>query len=116
MLLSKDQILSASDRKFIDVDVPEWGGSVRLAVMSGTARDCYEASLVQIGKDGKAQNDLSNIRAKLVSACLVDANFEPIFTAAELGKKSGAVLDRLFDACNKLNAVTDAEVEQAAKN
>lgn len=116
MLLSKNQILDASDRKSIDVDVPEWGGSVRLAVMSGTARDAYEASLVTMHKDGTADRDLTNIRAKLVAACLVDENFEPIFTALELGKKSGAVLDRLFDACNKLNMVSESEVEQAAKN
>lgn len=115
MLLSKQQIDNADDRKYEDVAVPEWGGSVRIAEMSGAARDSYEASLITIS-NGETKQDLSNIRAKLVSACLVDEDFKPIYSADELGNKSGKVLDKLFAIADRINAVTQDQVDTAAKN
>lgn len=115
-MLSKADILKAEDRNYRDVAVPEWGGTVRLAVMSGSARDQYEMNLTKVKPDGTREQDLSNIRAKLVSACLVDENFVPMFTAQELGKKNGKVLDRLFEIANELNATSEEEVEKAVKN
>ena len=74
-LLSKAQILAADDTKQETVEVPEWGGEVIVAVMSGHARDRLEASIV--GKNG-GQN-LQNIRAKYVAASLVDEKGEAKF-------------------------------------
>ncbi|MBI0320545.1 hypothetical protein JBF12_47905, partial [Streptomyces javensis] len=42
MLLGKQQILDAQDRRHEDVAVPEWGGSVRVAMMSARDRDRWE--------------------------------------------------------------------------
>lgn len=115
-LLTKGAILEAEDRKFKDVDVPEWGGSVRIAVMSAEARDRYESSLMEMQQDGTATKNLENIRAKLVSACIVDENGKTMFTYKELADKSGRVLDRLFNECSKLNALGEEGIEDAAKN
>ena len=79
-LLSKEQITSADDRKWEDVPVPEWGGTVRLVGMSGTERNAYQSSLVVLGPNGKPQRmNMSDQLAKLVGKCLVDENFERLF-------------------------------------
>lgn len=114
-MLSKEQILKASDRESIEVEVPEWGGSVRLVVMSGKERDRYESSLVKY-VNGKPEQDLTNLSAKLVSCCLVDEDNQPMFTVEELSSKSGAVLNRLFEKANELNMTAFNSVKEAAKN
>jgi hypothetical protein len=115
MILSKEQILTADDNKTTTVDVPEWGGSVIISTMSGFARDQFEGSLV--GKNGGT--NISNVRAKLAAATIVDEAGNLLFTdkdVAALGKKSSAALDRVFEASQKLNKISDGDVEELAKN
>lgn len=114
-ILTKDQILSANDSKTETVSVPEWGGDVLVSVMSGHARDRLESSIV--GKNGGT--NLTNIRAKYVAASLVDEQGNLLFTENDvtaLGKKSAAALDRVFSASQRLNHITDDDVEALAKN
>lgn len=114
-LLTRDQILSVDDNKQETVLVPEWGGEVIVATMSGFARDRLEASVV--GSNG-GQN-LTNVRAKYVAASLVDEKGEMLFSEGDvvkLGKKSAAALDRIFAVAQRLNHITDADVEELAKN
>ena len=114
MLLTREAILSASDLKVEVVEVKEWGGSVRVATMTGSARDAWEQSLV---KGGKAT--LENVRANLVAATVVDEEDIPLFTAAdvaELGRKSAAALDRVCKVAQKLNRLTDSDLEDAKGN
>ncbi len=115
MTLSKQQILDAADTKTEEVEVPEWGGSVRIQTMTGFARDAFESSIT--GKNGAVNT--TNMRAKLVAACLVDDDGELMFAekdVAKLGKKSAAALERVFAAAQKLNRISDGDVEELAKN
>lgn len=115
MTLSKQQILDADDTKTEEVEVPEWGGSVTIQTMTGYARDAFESSIT--GKSGAVNT--TNIRAKLAAACLVDEAGELMFTekdVAKLGKKSAAALERVFAAAQKLNRISDGDVEELAKN
>jgi len=114
-LLNKADILSASDECFELVLVPEWGGEVRVSSMSAFSRDQFEASI--IGKNG-GQN-LQNIRAKLAAATLTDEAGKLLFTEkdlAKLGGKSAAALDRVFEVAQRLNGMSNADVEEIAKN
>lgn len=117
-VLGRDAILNADDVTTELVPVPEWGGDVLVKGLSGTERDEYEASCTQIR--GKSQVPVfTNIRAKLVARAIVDENGERVFTpqdVAALGKKNGAVLDRLFDVAAKLSGLSDDDVEELAKN
>ena len=113
-LLSKEQILNSSDSSFEDVEVTEWGGTVRVQTMSGFARDRFESSIIN---NGKFTSD--NIRAKLVAACLIDENGKLMFSEKEvvaLGNKSCKALDKVFEVAQRLNGIGDSEVEQLAKN
>jgi hypothetical protein len=46
-LLSKSAILCANDLQTEDVDVPEWGGAVRVRSFTGRELDAFEASISQ---------------------------------------------------------------------
>lgn len=112
MALSKDQILGAVDFDFKEVEVAEWGGSVRLRGLSASERDQFEARL------GVSQ-DLTNMRARLVVNCLVDDEGNRLFAdkdAAELGKKNAAVMTRLFDEVRNLSGMSDEALGIAEKN
>ena len=108
-LLGRDQILGAVDLEHVDVDVPEWGGTVRVRMMTGAERDAFEAAtVVRHGK--KVETNLANIRARLVALCVVDEKGERLFSEADaeaLGKKSGAALGRVFEAAQRLNGLTE---------
>ncbi|SOZ99450.1 conserved hypothetical protein [Cupriavidus taiwanensis] len=118
-MLSKEQILAADDIKTEIVDVPEWGGSVIIRMMSGTARDAYEASMVGF-KNGQRVADLTNMRAKLVAATLVDESGEPLFAdeadIVALAAKSASALERLFKVAQRINGLGNDSVEEAQKN
>lgn len=116
-LLSKEQISAADDRQWEDVDVPEWGGTVRLLGMSGTERNAYQSSLVVIGPNGSVQRmNMADQLAKLVGKCLVGEDFQRLFTDKEikaLGAKNGAVLERLGTICQRLSGLRKEDVEAA---
>lgn len=113
MALSKSAILAADDKKMVDHDVPEWGGSVKLRVMTGTERDRFESEFVGGNKN------VEMVRAKLVAKCLCDDDGQRLFSEKEipeLGEKSAAVLDRLFAECMRLNRFSKNDVDDLAKN
>jgi len=116
MSLTRQEVLAADDLPRQEVQVPEWGGTVFVRVLSGTERDAFEQSVA--GPRGGAMN-LANVRARLVVLCATDASGERLFTdkdVVELGKKSAVALDRVFLAAQKLNGMTDADVEEMAEN
>lgn len=112
MVLTKDQILGAVDFNFVEIEVPEWGGTVRIRGLSAAERDQFEARL-------GVSNDLTNMRARLVVSCLVDDDGNRIFKdseARELGNKNAAVMTRLFDEVRNLSGMSDEALGIAEKN
>jgi hypothetical protein len=107
VLLTREQILAADDRQYEIVDVPEWGGVVKVATMSGHARDAYDARIRAMQADGADIETLTrSVRASLVSMCLVDASGQPMFTPQDmelLGSKSNVALTRVFLVAARLN-------------
>lgn len=114
--LSREQILGAADRKAVEVEVPEWGGSVRLMAPTAAARDRFEQWCVdRRGKPG----GLEGMRAQLVSMTAVDDAGAPLFTEADLAALSGKnadALDRLVEKSRELAGLAPGSVEAAAKN
>jgi hypothetical protein len=118
MALNRSQILGASDLKTELVNVPEWGGDVIVSGMTGAARDAWEQSLVTQASTGSTVN-MENMRARLVVATVVDESGNRLFTAADvaaLGAKSGTALDRVCKVAQRLNGLTDQELEDIKGN
>lgn len=118
--LSADDILAADDLPREAVDVPEWGGTVLVQGMSGTARDQFEAAMLNDKLNGIARDKaLDNYRARLAAACLVDESGKRLFQGSavkRLGEKSAAALTRVVEVASRLSGLTDSDVEELTGN
>ena len=122
-LVTKAQISAAVDRKWEDVDVPEWGGEVRLMALSAADRGYIEAgSVVANGQTPQLKvESLKVYREKLVGMAMVDENFDRLYTnkeitAGELGKKDGGVIERLAAKVQELSGMGRFAVKEAEGN
>ena len=114
MHLSRDDILKAEDNVPEEVEVPEWGGSVLVRGMTGKERDAFEVSLLQPGRQGRREVNTANVRAKMVTRCVVDDDGNRLFTdadAAELGERNAAAMLRVFAVAARLSG-WGAEVQE----
>ncbi|MDH6185481.1 hypothetical protein [Polaromonas sp. CG_23.6] len=111
-LLSKSAILGAHDLKHEDVNVPAWGGTVRVRAMTGQERDEFRTSIsteeggVPVGK----------FAAALLVATLTDEAGARLFSAADidaLQKKSAASLDAPAAVAMRLNGLGGAAIAEA---
>jgi len=112
-ILTREEILQKDDLKRELVSVPEWGGEVLIISMTGAMRDAWEHSLVA----DKASMD--NVRAKLLVATAIEPEGNPLFTkedVAALGRKSSAALDRCIRVAQRLNRLTQTDLEDLSKN
>jgi hypothetical protein len=120
-LLGKNQINESIDRKWEDVSVPEWGGEVRILELSSADRGYIEAgSVVANGSTPQFKvESIKNNREKVVAFALVDENFNRLYSnkeIAELGKKSGLVIDRLFQVAMRISGMNPGAVQDAEGN
>lgn len=112
-ILSKAAILAAVDLETQDVEVDEWGGTVRVAVMSGKARDDFFA------RQGEGSVPYSQFAATVLVATIVDENGGLMFEESDieaLRAKSPAATERVLAVAMKLNGIGPKAVEEAEKN
>jgi hypothetical protein len=112
--LGRDDILAIHDEAFEIVDVPEWGGSVRVRGLTGAERDTFEASMFARNKSGTLDMNMNNLRAKLVMLSVVDHDEKPIFRRTDidaLGAKSAKALDRIYDVAQKLSGLRKEDID-----
>lgn len=115
-MLTRDQILGADDLKRETIAVPEWGGDVVVSEMTGATRDAWEQTLMG---EGAGKMNIANLRARLFAFGAVDEKGNLLFTpedAEALGKKSAKALERCVKAIQRLNGLTEDEVEKIKKN
>ena len=125
--LTRDAILGAKDIHTEEVDVPEWGGVVRVRGMSGRERDEFEASLLEEPAGNRQQRrqkrkqketNLANIRAKMCAWCIVDEAGGRLFSDQDivaLGGKSAAALDRVFDVAQRMSGFDEEDIDEIAE-
>jgi len=114
-LLTADQILGAA-LAFTDVQVPEWGGTVRVRSMTGADREAFHESLPKT-VDGKTP--LTAFQASLVASTVVDGAGKLLFTpdqVARLREVSASALERVAAEAMQLNGLGVNAVEEEVKN
>lgn len=115
-----EDIANAEDTATEVVEVPEWGGHVVVQSMTGAAKDQYEQSLFEKNNKGEFERDLGNVRAKLIASCVIGPDGKLMFSSPDqvklLGSKSAKALDRVFEVCQRLNAVTEKDIEELQGN
>lgn len=114
-LLTRAAILAAEDIRFAYVEVPEWGGRVRVRSLTGTERDQYDAESWRASQvDGGSA--LANFRVRRVARAIVNENGDRVFAdkdVAALGAKNGGVIDRIDDVVVELSGMSSDSRDKA---
>jgi len=114
-LLNKMAILDAPDLKRETVAVPEWGDGAEVIVQEMTALDRDKLRQEQLAV---ADGNPLNLAARVLVRCLIAPDGSRLFVDEEaeaLGRKSTAVLDRLFDVARRLNTIYGEAGEEIKK-
>jgi hypothetical protein len=107
----KDSILAVDDRPYEDVDVPEWGRTVRIRGFSATEQEEF---IVKWGSLEEGEFP-KGMQVDLLVRTLHDPDTDaPIFTQSEedgraLGGKASAIITRLVKRAQPLCGIGDME-------
>lgn len=132
-LLNRNQILEAKDIKTKDIEVKEWGGTIRIKQLSAKEYNDITMNMVNIRKMAAKQlsskknadenledaiNELAikNQKILLLIKSIVDENMKPLFTEADLEllyQKNTNVIDKIIAEIEEFNANS---IEETKKN
>ena len=119
-LLTKDAILTAADLKTKEIDVPEWGGKVRVSQIS--AADRLALQMMVLDEKGKPRTPIEITRMMtvgLLTFAIVDDQGNRLFTQDDieaLGKKCSAAIDKVFEVADDLNGISAEMAGKIRKN
>lgn len=123
MILSKKDILNINDREYVDMEVPEWGGSLRIYVMSLRERMSLEGVVGTKGKGPKSKVDDIVVQQEkimfLLRICLKDSTGKDMFDKDDISTlldKDSKVVYRIFEKCIEVNNLGKADVGTASVN
>ena len=105
-LLGKKDILGCNDIPTDVVEVPEWGGHVKVRGMTAGERDRFDDMIRTQG--------LSALRATMAANGIIDEDGKRLFTDAEVNKlaeKSAEALDRVVEVVSRLSGLTPEDAE-----
>lgn len=129
--LGRDAILAADDLDYQDVDVPEWGGTVRVRSLTVHQRDQLAMTVVSFDDSIRAsrangdaelklnRDGLAELKAQIVVWTACDGDGQRLFSQKDLaavGEKSPDVIDRLSDTALEISGVTELGGRAARKN
>lgn len=113
--LTRDQILKQTKSKMKEINVPEWGGSVFIKVMSVGERDRYENEW----QHARGHGGYQNFSTKFLIRCICEEDGTLLFTDADIEKLKNLPADamrHLWDEAMSLNKLKSEDVEELAKN
>jgi hypothetical protein len=114
-LLTSEDLQSALKKVHTeDIDVPEWGCSVRIKVLNGKERVHYDTFLTAAADDNP--DDQLGLMTKLLSVAIVDQDGKSVFDEDELGELNANVLRSLTLHALRINKLTADSVKELEKN
>lgn len=114
--LTRSEILERRSFRTETVEVPEWGGAVRLREMSGADRQAIQAAVLRAQKGPSASED---VHAHVVACAAVNENGEKIFSPSDvpaLSRQPAGLLKRLAEKALEISGLAgDMEGTGAAE-
>jgi hypothetical protein len=119
-LLTKSDILAAPDLASEEVEVPEWGGTVKVRALDVNSRQAYlEYGSQVIRNDDGVRFEVrpfAPLDAAIATLAIVDEDNNPIFSLAEieqLGGKNPEPIGRIADLARRLSGMGGTSTEDA---
>lgn len=115
MALDRNKILAVDDHYCEELDVPEWKGKVFVGCITSEEADKLESDIERAKNNGT----MPNVRARMASMTLCDANGERMFTPGDidaLGRKSSKAIGRIFEKALELNRMSEDSIEETVGN
>lgn len=120
MSLSKEQIMGAPEKAVIEIEIPEWGGTVFIRQLAGWERDVLEMKALDQKTLKPTVNSMNGYRGLQCMYFLGDSEGNRLFAADndyyKLAQKAASALDRIVDAGRRFNRMDDDGVKDAEKN
>ncbi len=117
MSLTRDQMLSKTERRYMDVTIPEHDGSIRIQSLTSKERAIYEMWFRN--REGvTVASRLGDARVRLMISCVVDDTGDPTFALDDLPRlreTDAAIAERVYDAAWK-HCGMESEAKEAAEN
>lgn len=111
-VLTRADILGADDLITETVSTPEWGGDVLVRALPLAEQGLFEA-------DAAGDRDNVAVLTRMVALCACDAVGARLFTLEDveaLGRKAAEPVMRVARAAIRINALTEHDVQDLAKN
>ncbi|NOZ27960.1 MAG: hypothetical protein GXP39_07910 [Chloroflexi bacterium] len=109
-ILSVEQVLEAPDLEERVIEVPEWGGAVRI-------RSFSKATQQELRKKATVKGEIDGDRLEMLM--FIHGVVDPAFTEEHyelLRKKSAGAIDRVLRAILELSGLTREAVEEAKRS
>ena len=117
-LLGREAILEADDLPFEYVEVPEWGGTVKVQGLTGQGRDEYLASMAVMERGKVVGQNVSHASGRMIAECVVDEEGNRLFSIVDVGKlsqKSAIAVGRVFEVAARLSGLEEDDIEALGK-
>lgn len=130
-LLNRNQILEANDIQTKDIEVKEWGGTIRIKQLSAKEYNDIFMNMINIRKMAAKQlskknadenleeaiNELAikNQKILIIIKSVVDENMNPVFTEADmelLYQKNTNVINKIIAEIEEFNSVSTEDVKK----
>lgn len=108
MGLTREQILRIKPR-LVEIDVPEWGGTVHVRLMSAGAREKMLRTYETTVKEYKVQ-------AELLVNTLCDSSGTPLFTLDDIDSLNAQDCVTIEKVCAKVSEICFLDKVSEAKN
>ena len=116
-MLGRDEILAVDDLKTTVVEVPEWGGCVKVRELSAGERGHVESSILALDVNGNMSlRDGADVRGTMcdvVYKAAIKDDDTPLFVNASdlkrLTGKNANAIQRIYDAVMELSGVIGEE-------
>ena len=122
-VLTKDEIRRAVDYEIKVLEIPSWGGNVRIKSINGADRDQFTDLIAKNTSfiAGKKSVKMNGIMPAMLIMSVVDVNDKNVFEDNKEDKdliqfKTATVTEEIFNACMVLSGLGDEAVDDAEKN
>lgn len=116
-ILNREQILGITDMDVLTLEIPEWGGEIKVRPMNGSERSRYESSIYSMTQ-GRSEA-LGAAKKWILSRVICDDDGKPLFNDRDanlLFDKSAKALSRIWEKVEELSGVKADDVADAEEN